>query len=57
MRKAKQTGQKEIGRIKLSDTQDLVVSSVDAEKLDLRVFGHAINWGVYPNWFGYEPVV
>ena len=38
MRKAKQAGQREIGRIKLSDTQDFVVSIVDAEKLDLRVF-------------------
>ena len=34
----KQTEQKEIGRIKLSDTQDLVASIVDNEKLDLRVF-------------------
>ena len=38
MRKAKQTEQKEIGRVKLSDTQELVVSIVDNEKLDLRIF-------------------
>jgi len=36
--KVKQTEQKEIGRIKLSDNQDLVVSLVDNEKLDLRIF-------------------
>ena len=36
--KVKQTNQKEIGRIKLGDTQDLVVSIVDDEKLDLRIF-------------------
>ena len=36
--KAEQTEQKEIGRIKLSDNQDLVASIVDNEKLDLRVF-------------------
>lgn len=29
---------KEIGRIKLSDTQDLVISIIDNEKLDLRIF-------------------
>ena len=33
MRKAKQTEQKEIGRVKLSDTQELVASIVDNEKL------------------------
>jgi len=38
MRKIKQTEQKEIGRIKLGDTQDLVVSIVDDEKVDLRIF-------------------
>ncbi|GAH53444.1 unnamed protein product [marine sediment metagenome] len=38
MRKVRQTEQKEIGRIKLNDTQDLVVSIVDSEKLDLRVW-------------------
>lgn len=38
MRKLKQTGQKEIGRVKLSETQDLVVTLVDNEKLDLRIF-------------------
>ena len=31
--KVKQTDQKEIGRIKLSDTQDLVVSLVGDERL------------------------
>lgn len=36
--KTKETEQKEIGRIKLSDTQDLVASLVDNEKLDLRIF-------------------
>jgi len=34
----KQTEQKEIGRVKLSDTQELVASIVDNEKLDLRIF-------------------
>ncbi|GAG66942.1 unnamed protein product, partial [marine sediment metagenome] len=38
MNKIKQTEQKEIGRVKLSDTQELVASIVDNEKLDLRVF-------------------
>ncbi len=38
MSKMKQDEQKEIGRIKLSDTQDLVASLVDNEKLDLRIF-------------------
>jgi len=38
MNKTKQTEQKEIGRVKLGDTQDLVVSIVDDEKVDLRVF-------------------
>jgi len=36
--KVKQTDQKEIGRIKLGDTQDLVVSIVDDGKVDLRIF-------------------
>jgi len=36
--KANQTEQKEIGRIRLSDTQNLVASLVDNEKLDLRIF-------------------
>ena len=34
MRKAEQTEQKEIGRIKLSDNQDPVASIVDDEKVD-----------------------
>ncbi len=38
MNKTNQTEQKEIGRIRLSDTQDLVASLVDNEKLDLRIF-------------------
>jgi len=38
MNKTKQTEQKEIGRVKLSDTRDLVASIVDNEKLDLRIF-------------------
>lgn len=38
MRKAKQTEQKEIGRLKLSDAQDLVASVIENEKLDLRIF-------------------
>ena len=36
--RVKQTNQKEIGRIKLTDTQDLIASLVNGEKLDLRVF-------------------
>jgi len=38
MSKINQTEQKEIGRIRLSDTQDLVASLIDKEKLDLRIF-------------------
>ena len=37
MRKAKQTEEKEIGRVKLSDTQDLVASLVGDERVDIRV--------------------
>jgi hypothetical protein len=36
--KVKQTGQKEIGRIRLSENQDLVCSVVNDEKLDLRIW-------------------
>ena len=36
--RAKQREQKEIGRIRLSDTQALVVSIVDNEKLDIRTW-------------------
>jgi len=36
--RVKQTNQKEIGRIRLSDTQDLVASLVDSDKLDLRIW-------------------
>lgn len=32
MRKAKETEQKEVGKIKLSDTRELVASLVDSEK-------------------------
>ena len=38
MNKTKQTDQKEIGRVKLSDTQDLIVSIVDNERLDIRTW-------------------
>ena len=38
MREAKQTGQKDIGRIKLSDNQELIATLVDDEKLDLRIW-------------------
>jgi hypothetical protein len=38
MSKINQTEQKEIGRIKLSDSQDLVASLIDNEKLDIRIF-------------------
>ena len=47
MRKVKQTEQKEIGRIKLSDTRELVASIVDAEKLDLRVW---VDSDSYKGW-------
>ena len=35
---ANQTNQKEIARIKLSDSQELVAAIIDNEKLDLRIF-------------------
>ena len=38
MSKINQTEQREIGRIKLSDGQDLVASLIDNEKLDRRIF-------------------
>jgi len=47
MRKAKQTEQREIGRIKLSSTRELVASIVDDEKLDLRVWVESNN---YKGW-------
>ena len=34
----KQSEKKEIGRIELSDTRDLVATLVEGEKLDLRVY-------------------
>jgi len=42
MRKVKQAEQKEIERIKFSNTRDFVASLVDGEKLDLRVWWTAI---------------
>jgi len=36
--------QKEISRIKLNDTSDLVATIVSDEKLDLRVFLHTDNY-------------
>lgn len=42
--KANQTEQKEIGRLKLSDNQDLVASLIDNEKLDLRIFVKTDNY-------------
>ena len=42
MGRAKEANQKEIGRIKLSNTRELVASLVDGEKLDLRVWWTAI---------------
>jgi len=47
MRKIKQTGQKEIGRIKLSNTRELVASIVDGEKVDLRIWVDSNN---YKGW-------
>ncbi len=38
MNETKQDEQKEIGRIRLSDSQDLIASLIDNEKLDLRIF-------------------
>jgi len=47
MRKVKQAEQKEIGRIRLSNTQELVASIVDGEKLDLRIWVDSNN---YKGW-------
>jgi hypothetical protein len=47
MRKAKQAEQKEIGRVKLSNTRELVASIVDGEKLDLRIWVESNN---YKGW-------
>ena len=47
MSKTKDVDQKEISRIKLSETQDLVVSIVDNEKIDLRVW---MNTDKYKGW-------
>lgn len=44
MSKINQTKQKEVGRIRLSDNQDLVASLVDNEKLDLRIFVKTDNY-------------
>ena len=43
----KQTEQKEIGRIKFSNTRELVASIVDGEKLDLRVW---VDSNIYKGW-------
>ena len=43
----KQSEQKEIGRIKLSNTREFVASIVDGEKLDLRVWVDSKN---YKGW-------
>ena len=36
--RVKQSEKKEIGRIKLSDSQELIATLVDGEKVDLRIF-------------------
>ncbi len=38
MSEAEQTERKKIGRIKLSDSQELIASLVDDERLDLRIW-------------------
>jgi len=43
----KQTEQKEIGRIELSNTRELVASIIDGEKLDLRVW---VDSDSYKGW-------
>ena len=45
--RVKQTEQKEIGRIKLSNTRELVAFIVDGEKLVLRVWADSNN---YKGW-------
>ncbi|MFQ5835091.1 MAG: hypothetical protein ACE5HR_04125 [bacterium] len=47
MRKVKQAKQKEIERIKLTDTRELVASLVDGEKVDLRIWVDSNN---YKGW-------
>lgn len=42
--KVKQSEKKEIGRIRLSDTQDLVVSLVGNERVDIRVWMQRKNY-------------
>lgn len=44
MNKTNQTEQKEVGSIRLSHTQDLVVSLIDNEKLDLMIFVKTDNY-------------
>jgi len=39
-----QSNQKEIGKIRLSDSQDLVITLVDNEKLDLRIWVKSDNY-------------
>ncbi len=41
---AQEQKQKEIARVKLNDTSDLVATIVADEKLDLRVFLHTDNY-------------
>jgi hypothetical protein len=43
----KQSEKKEIGRIKLSETRDLVATLVEGEKLDLRVY---VESKTYTGW-------
>jgi len=45
--RVKQIEQKEIGRIELSNTRELVASLVDSEKLDLRIWVDSNN---YKGW-------
>jgi len=47
MREAKETEQKEIGRIKLSNTREFVASLVDGKMLDLRIWVEGEN---YKGW-------
>jgi len=44
MRKAKQIAQKEIGRVKFTNTRELVASIADGEKLDLRIWVDSNNY-------------
>jgi len=44
MGKVRQANQKEIGRVKLSDTQELVVSLIGGERVDIRVWMEGKNY-------------